>query len=36
MKSEQTTIVHVQWDRWTLYDVIKHYMITTDVILKYA
>ena len=33
MKTEQTTIVYVQWDRWTSYDVIKHNMITT-VILK--
>ena len=31
MKTEQTTIVYVQWDRWASYDVIKH--ITTDVIL---
>ena len=34
MKTEQTTIVYAQWDRRTLYDVIKHHMITTDVILK--
>ena len=27
-------IVYAQWDRWTLYDVIKHHMITTDVTLK--
>ena len=33
MKTEQTTIVHAQWDRWTLYDGIEH-MITSDVILK--
>ena len=33
MKTEQTTIVYAQWDRWTSYDVIKH--ITTDVTLKY-
>ena len=33
MKTEQT-IVYTQWDRWTSYDVIKHYMITTDVMLK--
>ena len=33
MKTEQMAIVYAQWDRWTLYDVIKH--ITTDVILKY-
>ena len=31
MKTEQTTIVYTQWDRWTSYDVIKHHMITTDV-----
>ena len=34
MKSEQTTIVNAQWDRWTSYDVINHHMITIDVILK--
>ena len=34
MKTEQTTIVYAQWDRWASYDVIKHHMITTDVILK--
>ena len=34
MKTEQTTIVYSQWDRWTSYDVIKRQMITTDVILK--
>ena len=33
MKTEQTTIVYAQWDRWTSY-VINHHMITTDVILK--
>ena len=33
MKTEQTTIVCTQWDRWASYDVIKH-MITTDVRLK--
>ena len=33
LKTEQTTIVYAQWDRRTLY-VIKHHMITTDVILK--
>ena len=33
MKTEQTTTVNTQWDRWTSYDVIKH-MITNDVILK--
>ena len=26
-------IVYALWDRWTTYDVIKGYMITTDVIL---
>ena len=34
MKTEQTTIVCTQWDRWTSYDMIKHHMITTDVRLK--
>ena len=34
MKTEQTTIVYAQWNRLTSYDVIKHHMITTDVILK--
>ena len=34
MKTEQTTIVYAQWDRWTSYDVINHHMIITDVILK--
>ena len=34
MKTEQTTIVYAQWDRWKLYDVIKHHLISTDVILK--
>ena len=28
------TLVYTPWDRWTSYDVIKHPMITTDVILK--
>ena len=28
------SIVYAQWDRWTLYDVIKHHMITIDVRLK--
>ena len=36
MKTEQTTIVYTQWDRWTSYDVIKHHMITTDVITSYV
>ena len=34
MKTEQTTIVYAQLDRWISYGVIKHHMITTDVILK--
>ena len=34
MKTEQTTIVYSQRDRWTSNDVIKHHMITTDVTLK--
>ena len=34
MKIEQKTTVYAQWDRWTSYDVIKHHMISTDVILK--
>ena len=34
MKTEQTTIVYAQWDRWTSYDVINHQMRTTNVILK--
>ena len=34
MKTEQTKIVYTHWNRWTSYDVIKHDMITTDVILK--
>ena len=34
METEQTTIPHAQWDRWTSYDLIKQYMITTYVILK--
>ena len=33
MKTEQTTTVYPEWDRWTSYDVIKHHTITTDVIL---
>ena len=28
------TLVYTPWDRWTSYDVIKHPMIITDVILK--
>ena len=34
MKTEQTAIVYAQWNRWTSFDVMKHHMITTDVILK--
>ena len=34
MKTEQTTIVYAQWDRWASNDVIKHHIITTDVVLK--
>ena len=34
MKTEQTTIVYEQCDRWTSYDAIKHHMINTDVTLK--
>ena len=34
MKTEQRKIIFAQWDRWTLYDVIKHHMITTGVTLK--
>ena len=34
MKTEQTIIVYTKWDRWTSYDVIKHRMITNDVLLK--
>ena len=34
MKTEQTTIVYKQCHRWTPYDVIRRYMITTDVVLK--
>ena len=33
-KTEQKTIVYAQCDRWTSYDVIKYYLITTDVISK--
>ena len=36
MKTEQTTIVYPQWDKWTSYDVIKPHMITTDVSLKFS
>ena len=31
MKTEQRIAVYAQWDRWT-YDMIKHHMITTNVI----
>ena len=34
MKTEQTTIEYVQWDRGSSHDVIKHHMVTTDVIIK--
>ena len=34
LKTEQTTIVYAQCDRWTSYDVIKYHMITTDAIGK--
>ena len=34
MNTEQTKIIYAQWNRWTSYDVIKHQIITTDVILK--
>ena len=34
MKTEQTAILYAQWDRWASYDMIKHHMKTTDVILK--
>ena len=34
MKTEQTTNVYAQWDRWTSYDVIIHHMIATYVTLK--
>ena len=34
MKTEQTTFSYAQWDGWTSYDIIKHHMITFDVILK--
>ena len=34
MKTEQTTVVYAQWDRWRSYDVIKHHILTTDVISK--
>ena len=30
MKTEETTVVYAQWDRWASYDVVKHQMITTD------
>ena len=36
LKTEQTTIIYAQWDRWASYDVTKHHMITSDVILKTA
>ena len=30
MKTEPTTIVYAQWDRWASNDMIKHQTITTD------
>ena len=35
LKTEQTAVAYTQWDRWASYDVIKHHIITTDVITKY-
>ena len=29
-------IVYAQWDSWASHDVIKHHIITTDVIIKIA
>ena len=34
MKTEQMKTLYEEWNRWASYDVIKHYMITTDVTLK--
>ena len=34
LKTEQTTIVYAQCCRWMSYDMIKHRMITTNVISK--
>ena len=34
MKTKQATIVYAKCDRRISYDVIKHYMITTDVTSK--
>ena len=34
MKTEQTTIVYAQWDRWTSYSVIKDRMLNINVTLK--
>ena len=34
MKTEQTTIVYAQLDRWTSYNVIKDHMISTDITLR--
>ena len=34
LKTEQTTIVSAQQDRWTSYNMIKLHMITTDVLSK--
>ena len=35
LKTEETIIVYAQWNRWTSYDMLKHHMITTDIISKY-
>ena len=34
MKTEQTIIAYAQWDRCPSYDMVRHNMITTDVIIK--
>ena len=34
LKTEQTTTVYIQWDRWASYDAIKDHIVTTDVISK--
>ena len=34
LETEQMAIVYAQCDRWTSYDMIKHHMITTDIISK--
>ena len=33
MKTQQTSIAYAHWNRWTSYDMIKHNMISTDIIL---